>query len=63
MFDRPYSRTLKAEADNVELLFAAKACVDIGASSAFWQLTEVTDNSHGHPNLPEWVSTYPFHGN
>ncbi|KAM5248577.1 metalloendopeptidase OMA1, mitochondrial [Ctenodactylus gundi] len=63
MFDRPYSRTLEAEADEIGLLLAAKACVDVRASSVFWQQIEFADRLQGHPKLPEWLSTHPSHGN
>ncbi|XP_073936092.1 metalloendopeptidase OMA1, mitochondrial isoform X3 [Castor canadensis] len=63
MFDRPYSRTLEAEADKVGLQLAAKACVDVRASSVFWQQMEFAESFHGHPKLPEWLSTHPSHGN
>ncbi|XP_047583228.1 metalloendopeptidase OMA1, mitochondrial isoform X1 [Lutra lutra] len=63
MFDRPYSRTLEAEADKIGLQLAAKACVDVRASSVFWQQMEFADHLQGHPRLPEWLSTHPSHGN
>ncbi|XP_005398549.1 PREDICTED: metalloendopeptidase OMA1, mitochondrial [Chinchilla lanigera] len=63
MFDRPYSRTLETEADKIGLQLAAKACVDVRASSVFWQQMEFADILHGHPKLPEWLSTHPSHGN
>ncbi|XP_004607360.2 metalloendopeptidase OMA1, mitochondrial [Sorex araneus] len=63
MFDRPYSRTLEAEADRIGLLFAAKACVDVRASSVFWQQMEFADSLQGQPKMPEWLSTHPSHGN
>ncbi|GAB5575124.1 metalloendopeptidase OMA1 [Prionailurus iriomotensis] len=63
MFDRPYSRTLEAEADKIGLQLAAKACVDVRASSVFWQQMEFADSLQGHPKLPEWLSTHPSHGN
>ncbi|XP_004679108.1 PREDICTED: metalloendopeptidase OMA1, mitochondrial [Condylura cristata] len=63
MFDRPYSRTLEAEADKIGLQFAAKACVDVRASSVFWQQMEFAEKRSGHPKLPEWLSTHPSHGN
>ncbi|XP_053415482.1 LOW QUALITY PROTEIN: metalloendopeptidase OMA1, mitochondrial-like [Nycticebus coucang] len=62
MFHRPYSRTLEAEADKIGLQLAAKACVDVRASSVFWQQMEFADSLHGHPRLPEWLSTHPSHG-
>ncbi|XP_006862568.1 PREDICTED: metalloendopeptidase OMA1, mitochondrial [Chrysochloris asiatica] len=63
MFNRPYSRTLEAEADKIGLQLAAKACVDVRASSVFWQQMEFADKLHGHPKLPAWLSTHPSHGN
>ncbi|KFP79053.1 hypothetical protein N310_11397, partial [Acanthisitta chloris] len=63
MFDRPYSRTLEAEADKVGLQFAAKACVDVRASSVFWQQMELAETIHGQPKVPEWLSTHPSHKN
>ncbi|XP_019147432.1 metalloendopeptidase OMA1, mitochondrial [Corvus cornix cornix] len=63
MFDRPYSRTLEAEADKVGLQFAAKACVDVRASSVFWQQMELAEAIEGQPKLPEWLSTHPSHEN
>ncbi|XP_031233877.1 metalloendopeptidase OMA1, mitochondrial isoform X3 [Mastomys coucha] len=63
MFDRPYSRTLEAEADKIGLQLAAKACVDVRASSVFWQQMEFSESLHGYPKLPEWLSTHPSHGN
>uniref|UniRef100_A0A9L0RI27 Metalloendopeptidase OMA1, mitochondrial n=1 Tax=Equus caballus TaxID=9796 RepID=A0A9L0RI27_HORSE len=62
MFDRPYSRTLEAEADKIGLQLAAKACVDVRASSVFWQQMEFADRLHGQPRLPQWLSTHPSHG-
>ncbi|MEE6495030.1 hypothetical protein FKM82_001933 [Ascaphus truei] len=63
MFDRPYSRTLEAEADRVGLQLAAKACVDVRASSVFWQQMEVSETMEGYPRIPEWLSTHPSHEN
>ncbi|KAM6261945.1 metalloendopeptidase OMA1, mitochondrial isoform 1-T3 [Porphyrio hochstetteri] len=63
MFDRPYSRRLEAEADKVGLQFAAKACVDVRASSVFWQQMELAEIIQGQPKLPEWLSTHPSHEN
>ncbi|XP_030044446.1 metalloendopeptidase OMA1, mitochondrial-like isoform X4 [Microcaecilia unicolor] len=62
MFERPYSRTLENEADEVGLQIAAKACVDVRASSVFWQQLELLEAVKGQPQLPEWVSTHPSHG-
>lgn len=63
MFDRPYSRTLEAEADKIGLQLAAKACVDVRASSVFWQQMEFAETLYGYPKLPEWLSSHPSHGN
>ncbi|KAM4871632.1 metalloendopeptidase OMA1, mitochondrial isoform 2-T2 [Thomomys bottae] len=63
MFDRPYSRTLESEADKIGLQLAAKACMDVRASSVFWQQMEFAESLHGYPKLPEWLSTHPSHGN
>ncbi|XP_004588769.2 metalloendopeptidase OMA1, mitochondrial isoform X1 [Ochotona princeps] len=63
IFHRPYSRTLEAEADKIGLQLAAKACVDVRASSVFWQQMEFAESLHGQPKLPEWLSTHPSHGN
>ncbi|XP_068949585.1 metalloendopeptidase OMA1, mitochondrial-like isoform X4 [Petaurus breviceps papuanus] len=63
VFDRPYSRTLEVEADKVGLQLAAKACVDVRASSVFWQQLEFADRILGEPKLPEWLSTHPSHEN
>ncbi|XP_040263285.1 metalloendopeptidase OMA1, mitochondrial [Bufo bufo] len=63
LFDRPYNRTLEAEADKVGLELAAKACVDVRASSVFWKQMEVIDAIAGLPRVPEWLSTHPSHEN
>ncbi|KAF7244436.1 Metalloendopeptidase OMA1, mitochondrial [Varanus komodoensis] len=63
LFHRPYSRTLEAEADKVGLHFTAKACMDVRASSVFWQLMELADTITEQPKLPEWLSTHPSHEN
>ncbi|XP_069837422.1 metalloendopeptidase OMA1, mitochondrial [Dendropsophus ebraccatus] len=63
LFERPYSRTLEAEADKVGLELAAKACADVRASSVFWKQMEASDTLLGLPRLPEWLSTHPSHGN
>ncbi|XP_043409088.1 metalloendopeptidase OMA1, mitochondrial isoform X1 [Chelonia mydas] len=63
LFDRPYNRTLEAEADKVGLQFAAKACVDVRASTVFWQQMELVETIQGQRKLPEWLSTHPSHEN
>ncbi|XP_053099078.1 metalloendopeptidase OMA1, mitochondrial isoform X2 [Hemicordylus capensis] len=63
LFDRPYNRTLEAEADKVGLQFAAKACMDVRASTVFWQQMELAETIQGHPKVPQWLSTHPSHEN
>ncbi|CAK6974851.1 metalloendopeptidase OMA1%2C mitochondrial [Scomber scombrus] len=63
MFNRPYSRKLEAEADQVGLQLAAKACADVRAGPVFWQQMELRDQLSGEPTLPEWLSTHPSHRN
>ncbi|KAM9324643.1 metalloendopeptidase OMA1, mitochondrial [Gastrophryne carolinensis] len=63
IFARPFSRTLEAEADNVGLELAAKACIDVRASPVFWKQMDLVDELVGQPRKPEWLSTHPSHGN
>ncbi|XP_074859335.1 metalloendopeptidase OMA1, mitochondrial isoform X2 [Carettochelys insculpta] len=63
VFDRAYNRTLETEADKVGLQFAAKACVDVRASTVFWQQMELAEVIQGQRKLPEWLSTHPSHEN
>lgn len=63
MFSRPYSRKLEAEADEVGLQLAAKACADVRAGPVFWQQMEMRDRLQGELELPEWLSTHPSHRN
>lgn len=63
MFSRPYSRKLEAEADQVGLQLAAKACADVRAAPVFWQQLEISDQLRGEPSTPEWLSTHPSHSN
>ncbi|KAL2085671.1 hypothetical protein ACEWY4_018991 [Coilia grayii] len=63
MFDRPYSRKLEMEADQVGLQLAAKACADVRAGPVFWQQMEISDQLRGEPTEPEWLSTHPSHRN
>ncbi|XP_061634671.1 metalloendopeptidase OMA1, mitochondrial [Phyllopteryx taeniolatus] len=63
MFNRPYSRKLEAEADEVGLQLAAKACADVRAGPVFWQQMEIREQLSGEPSLPEWLSTHPSHKN
>ncbi|XP_026089508.1 metalloendopeptidase OMA1, mitochondrial [Carassius auratus] len=63
LFDRPFSRKLEAEADQVGLKLAAKACADVRAGPVFWQQMEIYDQLRGEPTIPEWLSTHPSHQN
>ncbi|KAL7888110.1 hypothetical protein AOLI_G00030840 [Acnodon oligacanthus] len=63
MFDRPFSRKLEAEADQVGLKLAAKACADVRAGPVFWQQMELAEQLIGEPTTPEWLSTHPSHHN
>ncbi|XP_051954912.1 metalloendopeptidase OMA1, mitochondrial isoform X1 [Xyrauchen texanus] len=63
LFDRPFSRKLEAEADQVGLQLAAKACADVRAGPVFWQQMEISDQLRGEPTIPEWLSTHPSHKN
>ncbi|XP_026161283.1 metalloendopeptidase OMA1, mitochondrial [Mastacembelus armatus] len=63
MFSRPYSRKLEAEADQVGLQLAAKACADVRAGPVFWHQMEIRDQLSGEPTFPEWLSTHPSHRN
>uniref|UniRef100_A0A3Q1GM21 Metalloendopeptidase OMA1, mitochondrial n=1 Tax=Acanthochromis polyacanthus TaxID=80966 RepID=A0A3Q1GM21_9TELE len=63
MFQRPYSRKLEAEADEVGLQLAAKACADVRAAPVFWQQMEIRDQLTGELTFPEWLSTHPSHRN
>ncbi|XP_029286381.1 metalloendopeptidase OMA1, mitochondrial [Cottoperca gobio] len=63
MFSRPFSRKLEAEADQVGLQLAAKACADVRAGPVFWQQMEIRDQLTGEPTFPEWLSTHPSHRN
>ncbi|XP_028260667.1 metalloendopeptidase OMA1, mitochondrial [Parambassis ranga] len=63
MFSRPYSRKLEAEADEVGLQLAAKACADVRAGPVFWQQMEIRDQLTGESSFPEWLSTHPSHRN
>ncbi|XP_064928141.1 metalloendopeptidase OMA1, mitochondrial isoform X2 [Columba livia] len=40
-----------------------EACVDVRASSVFWQQMELAETVQGQPKLPEWLSTHPSHEN
>lgn len=43
--------------------FSFQACVDVRASSVFWQRMELVETIKGEPRLPEWLSTHPSHEN
>nr|XP_014348003.1 PREDICTED: metalloendopeptidase OMA1, mitochondrial [Latimeria chalumnae] len=61
MLKRPYHRKLETEADKVGLQLAAKACVDVRASTVFWQQLLIEETLTGQAKLPEWLSTHPSH--
>lgn len=63
MFNRPFSRKLETEADQVGMMLAAKACADVRAGPVFWQQMEIRDQLSGEPSFPEWLSTHPSHRN
>lgn len=63
MFSRPFSRKLEAEADEVGLQLAAKACADVRAGPVFWRQMEIREQLTGEPTLPEFLSTHPSHRN
>lgn len=63
LFNRPYSRKLEAEADQVGLQLAAKACVDVRAGPVFWQKMELSNQLFEGSTMPEWLSTHPSHRN
>ncbi|XP_038162860.1 metalloendopeptidase OMA1, mitochondrial isoform X2 [Cyprinodon tularosa] len=63
MFHHPYSRSLEAEADEVGMHLAAKACADVRAGPVFWQQLEIVDKLTGNPTMSEWLSTHPSHRN
>lgn len=63
LFDRPFSRKLEAEADQVGLQMAAKACADVRAGPVFWEQMEIIDQLSGQTTIPEWLSTHPSHQN
>lgn len=54
----PYSRQLEQEADEVGLMLAAKACIDVREAVNFWRLAQEQENKEA---LPEFVSTHPAH--
>ncbi|KAK3754642.1 hypothetical protein QZH41_014927 [Actinostola sp. cb2023] len=58
----PYSRKLEEEADEVGMLFAAKACFDVRESPKVWKRLAVKEQNEGVPNA-EWLSTHPSHAN
>lgn len=56
-----YHTTLKAVVNTS--IFCFQACVDVRASSVFWQQMELAEAIQGQPKLPEWLSTHPSHEN
>ncbi|XP_066995910.2 metalloendopeptidase OMA1, mitochondrial [Anabrus simplex] len=54
----PFSRNTEIEADEMGLLLAAKACVDVREASAFWSKMKILSEENHEENL-EWLSTHP----
>jgi len=59
MLELPYSRFMETEADEVGLMMAAKACLDVREAPAFWaKLSTTSDNPELDKDL-EFFSTHP----
>jgi len=56
----PFSRGHEAEADEVGLMYLARAGYDPRAAVGFWQRMDAASDSRGQP--PEFASTHPSHG-
>ncbi|WP_295388532.1 M48 family metallopeptidase [uncultured Thiodictyon sp.] len=55
----PYSRMQESEADQIGLLYMARAGYDPREAIAFWQRFDVYNSTHGG-NGPEFLSTHPL---
>lgn len=53
----PFSRLNEREADEIGLIYAARAGYDPRAAIGFWQ--RMKEASHGKSKPPEWLSTHP----
>jgi predicted Zn-dependent protease len=53
----PYSRLNEDEADEIGLIYAAKAGYDPGAGITFWR--RMMEASQGKAKLPPFLSTHP----
>lgn len=64
--DTPYSKMLETEADEVGLILAAKACLDVREASAFWYKMalierEVSGIDKEVAAKVEFLATHPSH--
>ncbi|RME67256.1 MAG: M48 family peptidase [Verrucomicrobia bacterium] len=53
----PYSRLNESEADEIGLIYAARAGYDPRAALSFWKRMKAVSEESGKP--PEWLSTHP----
>lgn len=53
----PYSRLNESEADEIGMVYSARAGYDPRAALRFW--TAMKENSEGAGKPPEWLSTHP----
>jgi predicted Zn-dependent protease len=56
----PFSRDHETEADEVGLLYLARAGYDPRAAVGFWERMQRASDGRGQP--PEFASTHPSHG-
>lgn len=56
----PYSRKLEKEADEVGMIFAARACYDVTQVPKFWERMD-TNASESPEEQIDWLSTHPSH--
>lgn len=62
MVELPFSRDMETEADQVGMLMAAKACLDVREAPAFWGKMELlTENPLETEKELEFISTHPCH--
>lgn len=62
MIELPFSRDMETEADQVGMLMAAKACLDVREAPAFWGKMELlADNPLETDKDFEFISTHPCH--
>ena len=58
----PYSRELEAEADDIGMYLAARACFDVRRIPEFWQRLKEDDENDIWETL-EMLSTHPSNSN